>query len=552
MAWLQRLDRTQRERAARGPVGGRCTQAALGVSFGSASATPRPTLSPAPTICPGHLGAGEALHLTQDIPHACSLAPRVVPDALLLALSLAAGGCGGTEPEVPAAASLDLASVSLASLGQTTQLAATVTDQKGDRIASPALTWTSSNGAVASVSSTGLVTAAGNGSATITVAAGSATAQADVTVSQMPADMQKVAGDGQTTAPGRAVAVPITVQVNDAGGSPIAGLGVSFSAAAGTLGSSSASTGADGRASTAFTPNASGDQQVVASIAGTALSVTFTATGVSPFRIELQFLTSVTPAQMQAFTAAKQRWEGIIVGDVANLPNFSAAAGSCGANSPSIRRPVDDLLILVTLQPIDGAGNILGGAAPCFVRSIGKLTVMGLMQFDTDDLDLLETNNLLQTVITHEMGHVLGYGTIWPDLGLLAGGGGADPHFTGAQALSGFNLAGGTAYHGGLKVPVENTGGPGTADAHWRESVFGSELMTGFVQLGVNPLSEVTVGSMADLGYVVNVAAADPYELVPALLVFGRARRVALPNDILRIPRREVDEGGRVMHVVQP
>ena len=61
-------------------------------------------------------------------------------------------------------------------------------------------------------------------------------------------------------------------------------------------------------------------------------------------------------------------------------------------------------------------------------------------------------------------------------------------------------------------VPVENTGGSGTADAHWRESVFGNELMTGWLNSGItNPLSRITVASMADLGYQVNMNAADSY-----------------------------------------
>jgi len=52
---------------------------------------------------------------------------------------------------------------------------------------------------------------------------------------------------------------------------------------------------------------------------------------------------------------------------------------------------------------------------------------------------------------------------------------------------------------------------PGTADAHWRESIFGPELMTGFVNHGAMPLSAITVGSLADLGYTVNPLAADPF-----------------------------------------
>jgi len=61
-------------------------------------------------------------------------------------------------------------------------------------------------------------------------------------------------------------------------------------------------------------------------------------------------------------------------------------------------------------------------------------------------------------------------------------------------------------------VPVENTGGGGTRDSHWRESIFRSEIMTGWIGPGTNmPISRITVGSLADLGYTVNMAAADAY-----------------------------------------
>src|SRR6185503_9054120 len=159
------------------------------------------------------------------------------------------------------------------------------------------------------------------------------------------------------------------------------------------------------------------------------------------------------------------------------------------------------------------------------------------------------------TVILHEMAHVLGFGTIWTDLNLLADASpppGTDPHFTGAQATAAFNAVGGASYMASLKVPVENTGGAGTADAHWRESVFGNELMTGFVDAGVNPLSRVSVASMADLGYMVNLAGADPYTLAPGLRAFARGPRLHLKNDLLRLPIRVVDQGGQVVRIVQP
>jgi hypothetical protein len=62
---------------------------------------------------------------------------------------------------------------------------------------------------------------------------------------------------------------------------------------------------------------------------------------------------------------------------------------------------------------------------------------------------------------------------------------------------------------------VENTGGPGTRDSHWRETVHNAELMTGWIEGGgvANPLSEITIASMADMGYLVDMTAADPYVL---------------------------------------
>ena len=368
---------------------------------------------------------------------------------------------------------------------------------------------------------------------------------------KVPTELQKIAGDNQIATPGQPVALPLTIQVNDGSGSPVANVAVTFAATGGTLGTTSASTGANGRASTGFTPVETGAQQVTATVVNTSLTTSFTETGVSPFAIELQFLSAVTPAQMAAFTAARQRWESLIVGDVANV-SLNAPADSCGTGSPAIQRTVDDLLILVTLTPIDGAGNVLGASSPCYIRVQGRLPVLGLMQLDADDLDQLQTVGLLQTVILHEMGHVLGFGTIWTDLNLLADASpppGTDPHFTGAQATAAFNAVGGASYVASLKVPVENTGGPGTADSHWRESVFGNELMTGTVN-EVNPLSRVTVGSMGDLGYTVNLADADPYTLAPGLRAFARGPVIELKNDVLRLPLHEVDDAGRVVRVI--
>ena len=159
------------------------------------------------------------------------------------------------------------------------------------------------------------------------------------------------------------------------------------------------------------------------------------------------------------------------------------------------------------------------------------------------------------------MGHVIGFGTVWNLLGLLqnpsdpAFGGipGADTHFDGPDAIAAFNTVGGSSY-AGAKVPVENdnsTFGTGSLDSHWRESVFDSELMSPSVNVGANPLSEVTVASLGDLGYVVNPAGADPYTLPGAPLRAGPLVTINLGDDVWLGPIYVVDAAGNLTRIRQ-
>jgi hypothetical protein len=58
-------------------------------------------------------------------------------------------------------------------------------------------------------------------------------------------------------------------------------------------------------------------------------------------------------------------------------------------------------------------------------------------------------------------------------------------------------------------VPLEDTGGSGTAGSHWDEAtlapngqLMSNELMTGFFVPGETTLlSDTTIGALADLGY---------------------------------------------------
>src|SRR5207249_1942035 len=84
-----------------------------------------------------------------------------------------------------ASVSVTPASASL-STGRTTQLTATPRDASGNPLSGRAVSWTTSNGAVATVSSSGLVTGAAAGSATITATSEGQIGTSAITVTNVP------------------------------------------------------------------------------------------------------------------------------------------------------------------------------------------------------------------------------------------------------------------------------------------------------------------------------------------------------------------------------
>ncbi len=88
---------------------------------------------------------------------------------------------------VPTTVTVEPPLASLSSLGETAQLAARVLDQNGNAMAGVTVTWSSSASGVATVSGAGLITSTGNGDATITALAGTASGTAAVRVQQLPA-----------------------------------------------------------------------------------------------------------------------------------------------------------------------------------------------------------------------------------------------------------------------------------------------------------------------------------------------------------------------------
>lgn len=208
------------------------------------------------------------------------------------------------------------------------------------------------------------------------------------------------------------------------------------------------------------------------------------------------------------FQEAKSIWEEII-------PSY--IDGQTGSTS------FDGITIAASITAIDGAGGIVGSAGWTdgdFDDSGYALATAGSMEFDSADIGSLGGN--LTTVILHEMGHVLGIGSLWGFNGLYVDGSG---QYTGANGLASYRAE----FNQPLAtfVPVELGGGDGTMDSHWNEvdngagptgfasTIYGSdmryELMTGWLNTD-QPyfISELTRGSLRDLGYNVDTLASVP------------------------------------------
>ncbi|MEO1785950.1 MAG: leishmanolysin-related zinc metalloendopeptidase [Pseudomonadota bacterium] len=217
--------------------------------------------------------------------------------------------------------------------------------------------------------------------------------------------------------------------------------------------------------------------------------------------ISLEFGPNISAEDQDVFDRAAARWAQIIPVDLPPVRVDGAVQAG--------------VAISADVTDIDGPGMILGQAGPTLVRPDTLLPVRGVMEFDGGDLQALRANGTLDDVIIHEMGHVLGFGTLWMLNGLVDRSRPGDPVFTGGRSLSVYrNLRGRDDLEG---VPLANTGGSGTFAAHWRESLFTNELMTGFINQGTNPLSALTIASMADLGYGVDAGTADDFTIAGML-----------------------------------
>lgn len=373
-------------------------------------------------------------------------------------------------------------------------------------------------------------------------------------VPEAPAGIEIAGGGGQSALAGALLAQPIDLRVHDKFGNGIPGVTVSLflESGGGVVSPATIETDASGMArGIGWRLGAHGGPQRLTATAG-AVSVPLTASIRTDFTVDLRFFGTPPGEAVQAlFRRAVDRIHASVIGDLPDVPLFAFDLGRCGVTLPALTETVDDMIIYATVTLIDGPGRVLGSAGPCITRSQSRFTLIGVIRLDVDDVNDLLGNDSFGDVILHELLHIVGVGPQWRAKNLVIGSGSQDPRFSGSQAVFRCQAAGGASACGGGSVPLENTGGGGTAEVHWRESVFDTELMTGFAEDNEPmPLSLMTLGSIEDLGLAVNHLAADAYFITAAA---RKAPAGPTPAPVaweqLEAPRFEITPAGWVRPV---
>ncbi len=215
---------------------------------------------------------------------------------------------------------------------------------------------------------------------------------------------------------------------------------------------------------------------------------------------------------LAAFQDAASRWEQAIVRGLGDMA-VTFDDELCGYNTEPFDGVVDDLVVNLSMRVIPPAA----WAAPCVYGPEG-LPRVGYVEVNPELLPGLRDLGVLDEIAVHELGHVLGFGTVGQFFNNVTGSDTVDPRFTGPRALAEYSLLGRSR-----GIPVMTV--DGVMQPHWESVFFGPEIMATGAE--GSSVSRLTIAAMADLGYSVDLGVADPYAPpVPAGTCIGFSETV--------------------------
>ncbi|WP_416667333.1 pre-peptidase C-terminal domain-containing protein [Egbenema bharatensis] len=211
------------------------------------------------------------------------------------------------------------------------------------------------------------------------------------------------------------------------------------------------------------------------------------------FSIQLNFgqgLQNLNAAARNAITESARFWEQVIT-------------------HSSFDRPQT---LTVNVQGTFRNDSVLAFAGPTQVSATSanrRLPTSGSATINTRySTQYNNTPSFLRDTMVHELGHVLGIGTLWESVGQNLIDRGSITYRANSNAGWAYGELLGTFNQ--TAIPVEPN-----VFGHWDEGRFRAELMTPIAEAPGNPtpLSQLTIASLRDLGWNVNYGAATPYAL---------------------------------------
>ncbi len=235
------------------------------------------------------------------------------------------------------------------------------------------------------------------------------------------------------------------------------------------------------------------------------------------FNIRMVISPNISVNHYAGIYRAVTRWQKIINGSLPAPETVSRKRllEKCNIHINETEMVIDDIVIFIRTKEIDGPWGTVGSASWCVLDN-NNMPRVGFIIIDSDDIDRYARLRLMEALMVHEIGHSLGIGTIWeiknsqgkyirqwvtPETK-------STPWFferPNAQ-LAESEL---TENPLGPFPQVEDVGGDGSARCHWKYEKYPGEVMTQGMHYGKPVVSILTIRSLADLGYEVDVTQAD-------------------------------------------